>query len=247
MKKYVLNRVKTLALLDFLAGSFGEDNAALYLPPHTSSTNIIDIVNNAKAAPEIADELVKLAVTSPTGAVIFRAEGQIRLVIPPFAVRDMVVFYNAETSPLRTLLLKDYLVGVVLVRLGSYGIGVTLGEKLVSYKVGTGLIHGRHRQGGSSSHRFERHRDKQIEQFLIRVGEHIREQFEPYVKTIDFLAFGGARTTIIICQKYCPWLKNIARPELRPLLDIPEPRLPILKEAVTRIWSSTVYEWPLTE
>jgi hypothetical protein len=244
MKKYVLTRAKTVALLDFLSGSSGADDAALYLPPHIPAEELEIMVQNTGAPTAVQSELVKTAATSPTGAVVFKTEGQIRLIAPPFPVRDNVIFNTAETVPLRTLLGKDYLIGMVLVRLGSYGIGVSLGEKLVTSKVGTGLIHGRHRQGGSSSHRFERHRDKQIEQFLIRVGEHIQEQFRPYEKTLDFLAFGGARTTIIVCQKYCPWLKRIDRPELPPLLDIPEPRLPVLRESVTRLWSSTVYEWP---
>ena len=96
----------------------------------------------------------------------------------------------------------------MLVRLGSYAIGVCRGDKLVSSKVGTGLVHGRHRQGGSSAHRFERHRDKQIESFLIRVCGHVREQLEPYVKSMDYIVYGGARTTILMAQKYCPWLEK---------------------------------------
>jgi hypothetical protein len=141
------------------------------------------------------------------------------------------------------LLKRDYVIGVVLVRLGSYAVGLCQGEKLVDKKIGTGLIHGRHRQGGSSSHRFERHRDKQIEQFLIRVCSHVREHLEPHEKSLDFMVYGGARTTILMAQKYCPWLEKLKTPALPPLLDIPEPRLPILQSAVTRIWSSTVYEW----
>ncbi len=47
--------------------------------------------------------------------------------------------------------------------------------KAFSQKVERCLVHGRHRQGGSSSHRFERHRDKQIETFLNRVCEHVQE------------------------------------------------------------------------
>ena len=243
MKKYVLSRAKTTALLDYLAGSANDADRTLYLPPQLSLAELENLVKDIQAAPTVAREICKIAATSPNGVAVFKAEGQIRLVGPPFAIQDKVIFQSIDTAPLREMLEKEYLTGVVLVRLGSYGIGVFRGEKLLTSKVGTGLIHGRHRQGGSSSHRFERHRDKQIETFLIRVGEHIREQFEPYEKTMDFLAFGGARTTIIVCRKYCPWLERIKSPILPPLLDIAEPRLPILKESIARIWSSTVYEW----
>jgi len=102
------------------------------------------------------------------------------------------------------MLKHDYIIGVVLVRLGSYGIGVCLGDKLVSSMVGTGIVHGKHSKGGSSAHRFERHRDKQIETFLIRVCGHVREQLESYEKSIDYMVYGGARTTILMAQKYCP-------------------------------------------
>jgi peptide subunit release factor 1 (eRF1) len=129
------------------------------------------------------------------------------------------------------------------VRLGTYAIGVSGGENLVSCKTGTGLVHGRHRQGGSSAHRFERHRDKQIEYFLTRVCQHIREQWEPHAKTLDYVVYGGAWTTMQLLQKRCPFLERLATPALPPLLDIPEPNRSVLETAVKRVWSSTVMEW----
>jgi hypothetical protein len=242
MKKYVLSRAKTLALLDYVAGSSDKSDLTLYLPPHLSPPERDAYLNDIGASPTVTIEIEKIIDTSPNGIAVFRAEDQLRLVVPPLPIQEKVIFQSNETAPLRAMLEHEYIIGVVLVRLGSYGIGVCRGEKLVSSKVGTGLIHGRHRQGGSSSHRFERHRDKQIETFLIRVGDRIREQFEPFEKSLDYLVFGGARTTIDLCRKYCPWLKRIVRSTLPPVLDIQEPRLPILKATIGRIWSSTVYE-----
>ncbi len=243
MKKYVLIRSKTLDLLRFLAGASGDNDVTLYLPPFLSPTQLENQIKNIATSVKISNELVKVTTASSTGAAIYRAEGHIRLLIPPFPIRDTVLFNAIDTTPLRSVLEHNYTIGLVLVRLGSYAVGVCRGDKLVNSKVGTGLIHGRHRQGGSSSHRFERHRDKQIETFLIRVCGHVREQLEPYAKTMDFIVYGGARTTILMAQKYCPWLEKLDKPILPPLLDIPEPRLPVLKDAVNRVWSSTVYEW----
>jgi peptide subunit release factor 1 (eRF1) len=144
---------------------------------------------------------------------------------------------------LRSRLEHDLMIALVLVRLGSYAIGVSRGEKLLTSKVGTGLVHGRHRQGGSSAHRFERHRDKQIETFLNRVCQHAREQLEPYVKSLDYIVYGGARETILLLQKYCPLLMKLETPVLPPLLDIPDPRQAVLETAIGRVWSSTVVEW----
>jgi hypothetical protein len=243
MKKYVLSRMKTLDLLRFLAGSGGANDATLYLPPNLSPAQLESQVKNLAVPQKVAAELAKIITPSLNGAAVFRAEKQLRLVLPPFPLKDTVFFNAVETTTLKTLLERDYTIGILLVRLGSYAIGVCRGDKLVSSKVGTGLVHGRHRQGGSSAHRFERHRDKQIESFLIRVCGHVREQLEPYARAMDFMIYGGARTTILMAQKYCPWLEKLTKPVLPPLLDIPEPRLPILQTSVTRFWSSTVYEW----
>jgi hypothetical protein len=243
MKKYVLGRAKTLALLDYLAGSSNAKDFSLYLPPHLATTELESLIKNLNTSAKASGELVRITATSPNGAAVYKTEEQIRLVVPPFPIKEKVIFNSAEVTPLRTMLKHDYVIGVVLVRLGSYAIGLCQGEKLLTKKIGTGLVHGKHSKGGSSAHRFERHRDKQIEQFLIRVCGHVREQLEPYEKSLDYMAYGGARTTILMAQKYCPWLEKLDKPILPPLLDIPEPRLPVLQEAVSRIWSSTVYEW----
>ena len=109
--------------------------------------------------------------------------------------------------------------------------------------MGTGLVHGRHKKGGSSAHRFERHRDKQIEYFLTRVCQRAREHLEPHVKSLNYLVYGGARTTIQLLQKQCSFIGKLDTPSLPPLLDLPEPRQAVLEGAVRRLWSSIVFEW----
>lgn len=215
----------------------------LYLPPHLQTVELAELVRELPTSADIADNLVDLSVRSNTGTAIFWSATKKYLVVPPFPITERCAFPSLETKLLYSLLSKDYYIGIVLVRLGSYAIGVCLGDKLLGSKVGTGLIHGRHRQGGSSAHRFERHRDKQIESFLIRVCHHAHEQLEPYVKIIDYMVYGGARTTILMLEKYCPLLGKMGKSNLPPLLDIPEPRLAVLKTAVNLIWSSTVYSW----
>jgi hypothetical protein len=243
MKKQILTRNATLELLKKIIELSAGDSMTLYLPPHLSKEEIAVMPGGIPAEAEITDKLIEIATTSPNGAAVFQSDAAKYIIIPPFPVAEKVIFSGIDVTPLESLLTKDYYIGVVLVRLGAYATGVCRGEKLVSSKAGTGLVHGRHRQGGSSAHRFERHRDKQIEQFLIRVCGHAREQIEPYVKTLDYMVYGGARKTILMAQKYCPFLMKLDTPSLPPLLDIPDPRQAVLESAVTRIWSSTVYEW----
>jgi hypothetical protein len=238
-----LSRVKMLDFLEKLSVTPDEEFTTLYLPPHLPTAELKSLLIEVLAPPDIAAGLIEIAGRSSTGAVIFWSKQQQYLVVPPFPISEKSITLSLDIKPLHSLLSHEYLVGLVLVRLGSYAIGLCRGEKLLSSKVGTGLVHGRHRQGGSSAHRFERHRDKQIEYFLTRVCRHAREQLEPYVKSMDYIVYGGARTTILLLQKRCPLLGKLETPTLPPLLDIPEPRQAVLETAVNRVWSSTVYEW----
>jgi hypothetical protein len=242
-KKRTLNRPGMLEFLDRLAASSGDDALTLYLPPHLSPSERQDLLKGLPAPPDILTGLDKTATSSKTGAVVFWSAGWKYAILPPFPVTEKHISHNIETKQLHEALSHEYLIALVMVRLGSYGIGVYRGEKRLGSKVGTGLVHGRHRQGGSSAHRFERHRDKQIEYFLTRVCWHAREQVEPYIKSLDYIVYGGARTTILLLQKQCPLLGSLKTPALPPLLDIPEPRQAVLEEAIYRVWSSMVIEW----
>jgi hypothetical protein len=243
MEKHILNRVNTLNRLEKLAASPDSPSRTLYFPPRLPRAMINDMLKEISAEPPVSAQLAEVVNASPNGAVIFWGNEVKCVIVPPFPIGEKSLTFSLDVAPMRVLLARDYHIGVVLVRLGSYAIGVCRGEKLITSKVGTGLVHGRHRQGGSSSHRFERHRDKQIEQFLIRVCGHAREQLEPYARTLDFMAYGGARTTILMAQKYCPFLMKLDKPVLPPLLDIPEPRQAVLESTIERMWSSTIYEW----
>jgi hypothetical protein len=242
-KKRMLTRAKTLDYLKELAGVPGGKAATFCLPPHLSPDETQGVCKLGDIPPDIHPHLIKLAASSRTGCYVFWSAGQKCLVVPSFPTTEKQVTQSLDLAQIRSQLEKDLMIALVLVRLGSYAVGVTRGETLLTSKVGTGLVHGRHRQGGSSAHRFERHRDKQIEYFLTRVCRHAREQIEPYVKSLDYIVYGGARTTILLLQKQCPLLGNLATPELPPLLDIPEPRQAVLENAINRVWSSTVYEW----
>jgi hypothetical protein len=238
-----LSRARMLDLLAGLAGTPGAEAITLYLPPYLPTNELENSLKIIAESPDVVSQILKLTGRSETGAVVFWSHEGKYLVLPPFPISEKHIADSIAPEGLRSRLGRDYLIALLLVRLGSYAIGVYRGEKRLTSKVGTGLVHGRHRQGGSSAHRFERHRDKQIEYFLTRVCQRAREQIEPYVKSLDYVIFGGARTTIQLLQKQCPFLGKLDIPALPPLLDIPEPRQPVLESAIVRIWSSTVVEW----
>jgi peptide subunit release factor 1 (eRF1) len=238
--QYHLSRAKMLEYLEKLPGEPREGQLTLFVPPRLSPEKLSDM---AGKVPAVSKEIYDICTSSDNGAVIFTDKIKTRLVVPPFPIRDSVMMAGLETAHLKAMLEQNYVIGLVLIRLGSYGTGVCKGDKLVTSKVGTGLVHARHRQGGSSSHRFERHRDKQMETFFNRVGGHVREQLEPYARQMDYIVYGGAWETIQLFIKYCPFLAKLNKPILPTLSDTPEPHLAVLEKAIGRVWSSTVYEW----
>jgi hypothetical protein len=241
-KQFKLIRTKMLAYLNELEQA-GEIATTLYLPPDISPSEADSYLKQIPAIASASADVSKNIITSQTGAVIFWGQTHKRLIVPPFAIKDKYLTTGYDIAPLRSLLTNNYRIGIVLVRLGSYSIGICEGETLILHKAGTGLIHSRHRQGGSSAARFQRHREDQTHHFLERVGEHIREIFEPYAKKLDYLVYGGARTTIQQLQKQCDFLRQFDDRLLPPLLEIPDPRLTVLETAVTQVWSSRLTEW----
>jgi hypothetical protein len=240
--RYKLTKARMLRLLEGLKASSIEV-ASLCIPPAYSHINIEGLLETIVDIKTIPADLSKSMAESPTGSMLFWGPHHRYLVMPPFPVSEEKVAPTCEIEPLYSLLHQEYMLGLVLVRLGAYGVGVYQGEKLLSSKVGTGLVHARHRQGGSSSHRFERHREKQMETFFTRVCGHAREQLEPYARHLNFVLYGGTRETILDFRKQCHFLHELDNKTLDLLLNIREPGQAGLEEGIQEAWSSRVIQW----
>lgn len=236
---YFLNREKAIIYLSEISVRT-DIKSTFYFPPGLT-TNQID--NSIKIALTEKDNtsIIEIIMNSRTGVCLFQGN-DLTLIIPPIPIKDHVAFQGIEISILDNIYYAEYTIGVILVRLGAYALAVCNGEKILRSKIGTGLIHSRHRQGGSSSQRFRRHREKQIETFLKRICTHIKEYLEPEIDNMDYAVFGGAWSTIQLLEKECPLLKKLEGRSLPPLLDIPEPRQYILESVIKKIWTSHVIE-----
>jgi len=188
-------------------------------------------------------EIKEPLVFSSTGGVLFWGTTYRILILPPFTVNMEGSFDTYETAPLRSLLQRDFLIALVIVRLGDYAIGMFAGDRLKSSKVGTGLVHSRHRKGGSSQRRFERHREKQIESFFTRICGHAREQIEPCTAQLDHLIYGGERHTLLNFRHQCHFLAQFDDRASDTILNIRRPRRDDLDRAIATIWSSRVSQW----
>lgn len=236
----LLTRQRTLQLLDELQGregitvyfKLGADGVAL--------EKVVCLSTGLSVPPRGFGEAVS---SSRTGGVIFWTAKGGFLVIPPFHLDQEFVADGIDIMPLRLLLQQELTIALVIVRLGEYGIGVFHGERRLSSKIGTGLVHARHRQGGSSAHRFERHREKQMETFFTRVCTHAREQIEPYHRDLDYVIYGGERHTLLAFREQCQFLQQYDSQTPDMLLDVRRPRQTSVEEAIVRVWSSTVLQW----
>lgn len=237
-----MTREKTTVLLQRLE-SGKEDAISILLPSGMTTEEVSVFLQKTPQTQSIPYDAVRLAATSPTGSVLFWGVTQKSIILPPFPLKEKYITNGYETEPLLSLISRDYQIGIVLVRLGHFSVEVCHGEKLILHDSGTGLIHGRHRQGGSSAARFQRRRKDQTHHFLERVSEHLQETLEPYARTIDFFIYGGARVTILRLQKQCPFLAQFDNRLLPPLLDVEDPRFSVLEKAVSDIWSSKFTEW----
>jgi hypothetical protein len=120
-------------------------------------------------------------------------------------------------------------VGVLLVRLGGYAVGVFDGSppRLVRSKTGSRPVHGRSAAGGWSQHRFARRRENQAATALRAAADAAVATFGPY--HLDELVLGGDKRSVSGLRgdtRLAPYF-GLATDRF---LTVPDPRLAVLNE-----------------
>jgi peptide subunit release factor 1 (eRF1) len=134
---------------------------------------------------------------------------------------------------------RERVVGVLLARLGGHAMGVFAGRRLVESKVGSRLVHGRHRKGGSSARRFERRRAGQARLALEQAADTAARILVPHHADLDAVVLGGDRRALAAV------LEDSRLRVLRPLiedrvLEVPDPRLDVLEATPDRFLATTL-------
>lgn len=127
----------------------------------------------------------------------------------------------------------DRTVGVLLVRLGGYAVGVFAGSppRLVSSKTGSRPVHGRSAAGGWSQHRFARRRENQAAVALRAAADAAAEVFGGYGPDgLDAVVLGGDKRSAAGLRGDARLEKYLARASER-FLVVPDPRLAVLRDA----------------
>jgi hypothetical protein len=156
---------------------------------------------------------------------------------PPLAVtgeRD-----GFEPGPLLDHAGRDRVVGVLLVRLGGHAAGVFSGRRLVDSKVGTRNVHGRHRAGGWSQRRFERRRGEQARVALEAAADVAARVLLPHRNDLEAVVLGGDRRALTEVLED-PRLRPLARLAVERVLDVPDPRLKVLRATPDRFRATVI-------
>jgi hypothetical protein len=144
-----------------------------------------------------------------------------------------------HAGPLLVHAARDRVVGVLLVRLGGHAAGVFSGTRLVASKVGRRQVHGRHRAGGSSSGRFARRRDNQARAALSAAAEVAIAVLLPYAGDLDAVVLGGDRHALrgVLEDRRLAVVRRLA---VERVLDVPDPRLDVLRATPERFRATIV-------
>lgn len=145
----------------------------------------------------------------------------------------------ATVSGLVAHVSRERLVGVLLVRLGGHAAGVFSGSRLVDSKVGTRLVHGRHRAGGSSSGRFARRRAGQARVALEAAADVAVRVLVPSADRLDAVVLGGDRRALetVLEDRRLAALRPLVEPRV---LDAPDPRDAVLRSTPSQFLATVV-------
>jgi hypothetical protein len=123
-------------------------------------------------------------------------------------------------------------VGVLLVRLGGYAVGVFAGSppRLVNSKTGRRPVHGRSAAGGWSQHRFARRRDNQAATALRAAADAAAAVFGEYGPSgLDAVVLGGDKRSMARLRDDARLVPYLDRATGR-FLTVPDPRMSVLEE-----------------
>lgn len=241
-ERYSASPGRIRRLLDNLA-DFDNDTHTTYLRPYTVAS-----ARSRAERPKIYDlqlagwfrEIANQTGDSETGAVVFWAGNSATVILPPFPIDEDHFHSGINALDLLGVFDRDVTLGVVLLRLGRYAVGVVRGKKLLSSKTDTRYVKNRHRAGGSSQRRFMRSRDRLIRELYDEVWDVTRRVFEPHLDNIDYVFTGGERQTVNGFLKRCDLFEKSGVLVMERLLAVDRPSHKALEEIYREIWKSRV-------
>lgn len=180
---------------------------------------------------------------SDTGMVLYIGQDRAVAICPPFPLEDDISRTGLVTRPLTRLLNSEFTIGIVLLRLGRYAVGVLRGERLVASKTAGRYMKNRHRAGGQSQRRFERNRERLIRELYDKTCEQAAAVFEPYARSMDYLLLGGENATLTGFTERCRLVRDMSDKTLSRRLSFDQPNQKTLNNIAFEAWKSRVFSF----
>ncbi|WP_323958536.1 hypothetical protein GC088_08140 [Arthrobacter sp. JZ12] len=137
---------------------------------------------------------------------------------------------DAAVENLLRLTAAPRTVGLLLVRRGGYGVGVSRNGELLASKTGTRYVQSRTAAGGWSQQRFARRRANQADALVESTVERAAAIFGDFA--LDVMQPGGDAQLVGECLAQSPLATYRSLPRL-PHLPVQDPRLDVLRKAAT--------------
>ncbi len=124
-------------------------------------------------------------------------------------------------------------IGLLLVRLGGYSVGIACAGVVLTSSTGSRLVHRRTAAGGQSQQRFARRREGQARLALQAAADTAARVLLPRAAELDAVVLGGDTTALRSLAADPRLTALLARADPR-VLNIPEPRRTTLDQAARR-------------
>ena len=244
VERHSTGKARLLRLLDE-TGEEGWCERTLYLKPSSlrARSRQDTVLPSARPDDDLLGVVIQSVGESDTGMALFIGEGRALAICPPFPLVDDITRSGFVSSPLIRLLENDYLVGVILLRLGRYAVAVLQGQKLVGTKTAGRYMKNRHRAGGQSQRRFERSRERLIRELYDKTCESTKTVFAPYEKNMDYILLGGENSTLSGFTDRCRIMQDLSDKTLTRRLTIDRPDQRTLNNIAFEAWKSRVYSF----
>ena len=210
----------------------------VYITPKSLAENRV----TAQMAGPVIQAVVEEIKYSETGLVLFRRDDEVEVVEPPIPLGMDAIAEGQDTFMLEDLFKDPVMIGVVLLRLGRFAIGLFEGGTLVASKTEGRYVKNRHRAGGSSQRRFERSRERLIRELFDKTCLTAETTFGGLGSehSPDYIFLGGEKHTLNQFKKRCEFLRNSQSKLLSRTLQVGDPNQSALERISSEIYKSRV-------
>lgn len=237
VERFTATKPKLLNMLTEI-DSLSSYSRTVFITPE--SLNTLDFRIMTDGNDFVVKDMVTQIRDASTGLAIFFSKHCVVGVVPPFPLLEDIDCRKGFTEPLKQIFSQELTIGVILLRLGRYSVGVIEKNELVKSKTGSRYVKRRHKAGGTSQRRFERSRERWNRELFDATCRSVEDVFDSYDKQLNYVFMGGERNILRNFMNRCEYLKKRENRITRRLLKMRRPSHTTLRSISPQIWESQV-------